>query len=107
MLEPMIRAITPSEMAELIQSGAVDVVDVRDSREWASGHVPRARHVPLDQLRENPRGALTRDGVVFVCAKGVRSLTAAKVAEKIGLSDVYSLEGGTSGWVRAGLPLER
>jgi rhodanese-related sulfurtransferase len=48
---------------------------------------------------------LPRDGVVFVCAKGVRSLTAARAAEAVGLQRLYSLEGGTSAWAGAGLPL--
>jgi len=83
----------------------VDVVDVREAREWSSGHIPQARLVPLDQLRADPQRALPHDGVVFVCAKGVRSLTAAKLAERLGLHHLYSLAGGTSGWVKAGLPL--
>jgi phage shock protein E len=85
----------------------VDVVDVREVTEWSSGHLPGSRLVPLNSLRANPKTALPRDGIIFVCAAGVRSQTAAKVAEASGLTKIYSLSGGTRGWVNAGLPLVR
>jgi rhodanese-related sulfurtransferase len=101
----MIQSITPAEAEALIAKGEVDVVDVRDPRDWSSGHIPHARTVPLAALTADPRSALPHDGVVFVCAKGVRSLTAAKAAEAVGFERVFSVEGGTLGWSSAGLPL--
>ncbi len=86
-------------------SGEVDVVDVRDPREWSGGHIPGARLVPLEQLRASPNTAIPRDKVVFICAAGVRSQTAARVAASLGHTMIYSLNGGTRAWVKAGLPL--
>jgi rhodanese-related sulfurtransferase len=43
--------------------------------------------------------------VVFVCARGIRSLRAAQAAQAAGLERLYSVEGGTIGWSEAGLPL--
>lgn len=85
--------------------GGIDVVDVREPQEWSQGHLPHARHVPLSRLRAAPKAALPRDNVIFVCAAGVRSADAARVAVANGLATVYNLTGGTKGWVRAGLPL--
>jgi rhodanese-related sulfurtransferase len=101
----MVETVTPREAAELIQNDDVDVVDLRDEREWSGGHIPKARPLSLEQMRADPQAALPRDSVVFVCARGVRSLTAAKLAERLGLSRLYNIDGGTAGWVRAGLPL--
>jgi rhodanese-related sulfurtransferase len=101
----MVRTVTPQQAQELMTRGDVDVVDVREDREWQSGHLPGARHVPLDRLRAAPEAALSRDGVIFVCAAGVRSQTAARLAEARGLKTVYNLSGGTRGWKNAGLPL--
>jgi len=101
----MVETITPREAAELIATHDVDVVDVRDLEEWTSGHIPKARAVPLEKLRAEPDRSLVRDFIIFVCAKGVRSLTAAKLAERLGFSKLYNLEGGTAGWAKAGLPL--
>jgi rhodanese-related sulfurtransferase len=43
--------------------------------------------------------------LVFICAKGVRSLAAAKLADRFGYDRVYNLEGGTKEWARSGLDL--
>jgi rhodanese-related sulfurtransferase len=99
------RKVTPQQAHELVTRGDVDVVDVRDPHEWTGGHLAGARLVPLDQLRKNLKTALPRDGVLLVCAAGVRSETAARLAAQLGLKTVYSLNGGTRAWVKAGLPL--
>ena len=101
----MIQSLTPQQAHELISRGEVEVIDVRDPSEWSGGHLPGARLVPLDQLRASPKSALTRDGVLFVCAAGMRSQTAARVAASQGLKTIYNLSSGTRGWVNAGFPL--
>ena len=103
----MIQPIEPQQANALIASGALDVVDVRETSEWSTGHLPGARHVPLGRLRASPQAELPRDGVIFVCAAGVRSQAAAKMAEGLGFVNLFNLTGGTRGWVNAGLPLVR
>src|SRR6187402_966537 len=56
-------------------------------------------------LRQSPKQALPRDGIIFVCAAGVRSESAARLALQNGLTTVYNLSGGTKNWVRSGLSL--
>ena len=68
----MVQSVTPAQARELMLLGDVDVVDVREDREWQGGHLPGARHVPLERLRAAPDASLRRDGVMFVCAAGVR-----------------------------------
>ena len=102
----MVKPLTAKQAAERIAQGGVEVIDVRDPHEWIDGHVPTARLVPLAQFRQDPKAALTHDGVIFVCAAGVRSETAARVAAQYGFKDVYNLTGGTRAWLKAGLPLD-
>lgn len=101
----MVVTISPHDLQALASKGELDIVDVREPAEWVTGHVPGARLVPLAQLRADPAGALPRDNVVFVCAKGGRSSSAAQLAEQLGKRAVYNLAGGTDGWRSAGLPL--
>ena len=101
----MVQTITPQEARELINRNQVEVVDVREPNEWSGGHLAGARHVPLGQLQKNPKEALPRDSIIFVCAAGVRSESAARLALQNGLTHVYNLRGGTRNWVKAGLPL--
>jgi rhodanese-related sulfurtransferase len=103
----MVTSLSPREAQALIASTAVDIVDVREPGEWSAGHLPGARLVPLGELRSNPKEARLHDGVIFVCAAGVRSQTAARLAEQLGFNALYNLTGGTRSWVSAGLPLVR
>lgn len=97
--------LSTAEAARLLSEGDVDLVDVREPSEWAGGHLPGARHVPLGALVRAPPAHLPRDRVVFVCAHGVRSLTACAIAERAGLREVYSLDGGTAAWASEGRPI--
>lgn len=98
--------VNAREAEALLAGGGVELIDVRNPNEWANGHLPGARHVPLDQLRIEPRKLLTRDNVLFVCAMGGRSQQAARIAEELGLTQVYSLDGGQDAWASLGLPIE-
>ncbi len=101
----MVRTVSPREVEALIAAGDVDIVDVREPSEWATGHLPGARLVPLGALRADVAGANLGNRVLFVCAKGGRSQQAAAIAEGRGPTDIYSLDGGTTGWHGEGLPL--
>ncbi|MEW5743356.1 MAG: rhodanese-like domain-containing protein [Myxococcota bacterium] len=98
--------LAPGEAQALLAAGDVDLVDVREAHEWATGHLPGARLVPLGVLKVDPKKAIPRDRVLFVCAKGGRSQAAAQVAETLGFTEVYSLDGGTEAWAKQGLPIE-
>jgi rhodanese-related sulfurtransferase/transcriptional regulator with XRE-family HTH domain len=106
----VIRAITAREASERIGergSRDLDVVDVREPHEWARGHIPGARLVPLGQLLADPEGAALGSHVLFVCERGGRSARAAEIADARGVAEVLSLTDGTLGWRAAGLPIEQ
>jgi rhodanese-related sulfurtransferase len=102
----MVKPLSPKQASERIAQGGVEVIDVREPHEWIDGHVPTARLVPLADFRRDPKRALRHDAVIFVCAAGVRSETAARLAAQQGYKDVYNLTGGTRAWIKAGLPLD-
>ncbi len=102
----MVQTISPHQAKELVSAGGVEVIDVREPHEWLAGHIEGARLVPLARFRSNPRAELGGTPVIFVCAAGVRSETAARLAVAHGASSVYNLSGGTRAWVRAGFGLQ-
>jgi rhodanese-related sulfurtransferase/transcriptional regulator with XRE-family HTH domain len=102
----VIRKVSAREAQTLLAAGGIDLVDVREPHEWATGHLPGARLVPLGQLRAAPGDAALTDRVMFVCERGGRSQHAAELAEGRGVSEVYTLDGGTLGWRAEGLPIE-
>ena len=98
--------ISPRAAADLVATQPVLLIDVREQREWDTGHIDGSRLVPLDQFRADPEPHLSRDlPIIFICARGVRSLTAAKLAERLGYERLYNLEGGTLAWAKDGLAL--
>lgn len=99
--------IDVEDAKKLIESGDVDIVDVREPWEYEQGHIPNARLVPLNTLLSNPHEHLTRDNILMVCGVGQRSAVAAEMATALGFTRVYNLEGGTTGWIQQGLPIER
>jgi rhodanese-related sulfurtransferase len=100
----MVESVSPLRAQQMIAKGEVQVVDVRSFAEWERGHVAGARLVSLEDVRSNT-AALPSEGVLFVCAGGVRSQTAARAAVDNGVRRVYSLAGGTMSWAKAGLPI--
>lgn len=98
--------LSPKEAQALLAEKPLSLIDVREPQEWARGHLPNAKLVPLATVKLDPARALPAGGIVFVCAKGGRSQQAAQAAEAAGFTEVYSIDGGTDEWARLGLPIE-
>jgi hydroxyacylglutathione hydrolase len=79
------------------------IVDVRAREEWRTGHVPGARHIPLDELPGHLDELADAQPIAFICQSGGRSQRATKIAGQAGL-DVINIDGGMLAWKRAGLP---
>ncbi len=90
--------ISPSELADRLTGGGVELVDVRWQTEWDAGHIPGARHVPLGYLRDRLEEIGDNRPVVAYCATGSRSGIAASVLRAGGIRDVWDLEGGIVRW---------
>lgn len=88
---------------------AVAVIDVRTAEEFAAGHIPGARNVPLDQLPEElgKLSALREKDVVLYCRSGRRSLLAAQTLKNAGFSQLLHLEGDFLAWEAAHQPIEK
>lgn len=80
------------------------VIDVREASEYAGGHVPGARLVPMGQLPGH-LDELNRDEPVYViCASGNRSAAMTDLLTQSGIN-AYSVSGGTTAWAGSGRPL--
>jgi rhodanese-related sulfurtransferase len=95
-------SIDVSELADSKDpSNRFHLVDVRSPSEFATGHIPGAVSIPMDQIEARIRD-LDRDGpIVLVCQSGKRARMVAGLLEPCG-KDLLVLEGGTSAWVKAG-----
>ncbi len=85
------------------------LVDTREESEWAAGHVAGAMHlskgvIERDIEKKIPDKSAT---IVLYCGGGFRSALAADNLQKMGYSNVISLDGGWRALKDAGLPLEK
>ncbi|HLI36392.1 MAG TPA: MBL fold metallo-hydrolase [Streptosporangiaceae bacterium] len=95
------------EVTELVTAdriGGRPVLDVRQTAEYVSGHVPGAVHVELGDLPARIQD--TPAGAVVMCGHGERAMTAASLLQRAGHRGLAVLAGGAGEWaVAAGRPL--
>jgi glyoxylase-like metal-dependent hydrolase (beta-lactamase superfamily II)/rhodanese-related sulfurtransferase len=90
--------LTVAQVEEVCDQDSVQVVDIRNVGELASGMVPGARHLPLAELRSRITELDPARPVVLYCAGGWRSNVGASVLRAEGFSDVSDLIGGYNAW---------
>lgn len=96
-----VKSVTVDELAGKLALGKV-LVDVREPREFAAGHVNGAVNMPLGQLAGS-LGRLDPTAETYViCQSGRRSVTGVRILQRAGFDRAYSVKGGTSAW-RGGL----
>lgn len=112
LVEEARRRVTEVDLQEVRRrqttGASFTLVDVREDHEWEKGRLPGAVHLG--------RGILERDAearfpdkaapLVLYCGGGFRSALAADNLQKMGYTDVVSMDGGWRGWKEAGLPTE-
>src|SRR5215216_3172488 len=85
------------------------LVDVREESEFAAGHLPGAEHLGKGIIERDIESKIPDTGaqIVLYCGGGFRSALAADNLQKMGYTNVISMDGGWRGWTQAGLPVER
>jgi sulfur-carrier protein adenylyltransferase/sulfurtransferase len=108
-IKSRIDEVDPAVVREQVSNGAV-VIDVRETEEWSTGHIPGARHVPKSFLESRIEGAAPeRDQhVILYCQSGNRSAWAARtLIDDLGYSNVESMTGGITLWKDRGYEVEQ
>jgi rhodanese-related sulfurtransferase len=96
--------INVDELQHRLDEGkAGELLDVRRPAEWESGHIPQARHFPLNDLPA-AGSTLPRDrAVTAICAGGYRSSIATSILEQQGFTRITNVVGGMAAWNSAKL----
>jgi len=94
-----------TELASRVGKNGLFILDVRTPREWNSGHVAGATHVPANDLPQR-FDVLPKDRTIhIICGSGYRSSIASSVLKRAGRSDVVNVVGGMTAWMGAKLPV--
>lgn len=85
------------------------LVDVREDSEWAAGHAAGAMHLGKGVIERDIEAKIPdRDKkLILYCGGGFRSALAADNLQKMGYTNVISLDGGWRAYADSGLPVEK
>ena len=85
------------------------LVDVREESEWTNGHLPGAIHLGKGIIERDIEARVpdTSARLVLYCGGGFRSALSADNLQKMGYTNVESMDGGWKGWVGAGYPTKK
>jgi rhodanese-related sulfurtransferase len=97
------------DATRLINQGSTLVLDVGDDKEFAAGHMPRARNIPVRDLAGRLEEiAKFREKTVIVSARNnAQGAAAVRALKRAGFKTVYQLKGGLAAWQQASLPVEK
>jgi len=94
------RVISWDEL-QALESGSVQLIDVRTSEEFELGTIPGARHIDLNVLREHFAEVARDKPVVLFCQVGLRGYLAWRILKQAGFTEILNLSGGYKTWAWA------
>ncbi|HEX5058328.1 MAG TPA: rhodanese-like domain-containing protein [Kofleriaceae bacterium] len=105
-----IRETTVSAVAERLKRGdKFHFVDTREDDEWRAGHIPGAIHLGKGVIERDIETKIPNHGdeIILYCGGGFRSALAAEALQKMGYTNVASMDGGIRAWRAQGLPEDK
>ncbi len=108
-VKSQVTEISPDDASKKMKTNPeAAIIDVREPDEWEGGIIPRAHTVARGffELEVERLAPNKNQEMILYCAGGTRSALAAKAAQDLGYTKVYSLSGGFNGWKNVGLPIK-
>jgi rhodanese-related sulfurtransferase len=105
-----VKEVTVADVkAKLDRGEKFHLVDVREESEFARDHLPGAIHLGKGVIERDIEKNIpdTTAPIVLYCGGGYRSALAADNLQKMGYTNVASMDGGWRGWREAGLAVEK
>ena len=102
-----IRETNVRETKQRLDAGELlTLIDVREESEWARGRLPGAIHMGRGIIERDIENTIPDKAtpIVLYCGGGYRSALVADNLQKMGYTNVLSMDGGWRGWTEAGYP---
>ncbi len=102
-----IPGLSPYAATQLLNDGEAVFIDVRDEKEFKTGHIKGARSMPVKQLEQQMHDIekFKDSDVVVYCDNGMRTSRVTGKLKKQGFTKVSTIAGGLAQWEKANLPL--
>lgn len=103
-----VRELTVDQVRQRLDRGEkFQLIDVREESEWARDHLPGSIHLGKGIIERDVEARFPDTGadLVLYCGGGYRSALAAENLQKMGYTNVWSMDGGHRGWKEKGFPL--
>lgn len=101
------RSVSPAEATRMINKEGAAILDIRSRKEWDTGHITGATHIPLVDLdRRLGELKIAKDSpVIVVCNLGQTAGAATKKLKSAGYTAAVRLSGGMTEWRGANMPV--
>jgi hydroxyacylglutathione hydrolase len=103
----MVKQITVETLRSEMDSGRVQVLDVRREGEWDAGHIDGAQWWPLDYFKVSPPELDSAGTTAVHCKSGYRSMIACSLLLRAGSTSVVNVIGGLDAWQQDELSVVR
>ena len=106
----MMKTLTMAELHQEMKSLTRNdlILDVRTPGEFADGHVPGAKNIPVDTILNHTADFAGFKTIYVYCRSGGRAVMASQVLGSIGIQDIRCVDsGGFPDWLLMGLPSEK
>ena len=100
-------AITPTNLVNLVNREGAMLLDIRDSKDYSSGHIAGAVSMPVSSIdaRIGELESQKDKPVVLVCKMGQHASATGRKLKALGFENVRRLSGGMSEWTASSLPV--
>ena len=100
-------AITPTNLVNLVNREGAMLLDIRDSKDYSSGHIAGAVSMPVSSIdaRIGELESYKDKPVVLVCKMGQHASATGRKLKALGFENVRRLSGGMSEWTASSLPV--
>lgn len=103
-----IREVTIAETKAKLDTGGIRLIDIREDREWALGHITGAEHLGKGIIERDIEARVPDKAteIILYCGGGYRSALSADALQRMGYTNVWSMAGGWRAWCEAGYPVD-
>jgi len=104
-----IKQVGPADTTRMINHDKAIVLDVREDKEFAQGHIINSLHIPMGKVQErlSELDKHKSSPIIVSCRSGARSNSVCGVLRKNGFENVSNLKGGIIAWQNASMPISK